>query len=107
MRRHIMQQYHRTDRLEEIQAEMIVNLLEKCRHEEVEDWPPLLLMLAEFNPDEIVHGNLRFVESFRTKVKRLPVLGVVKGHNHVSHMLEVGLPGNRTGPRLLAFAHGK
>lgn len=64
-------------------------------------------MLAEFDPDEIVDGNLRFMDSFRTKFERLPVLEVMKEHIHVSYMLEVGLLGNKTGPRLLAFAHGK
>lgn len=64
-------------------------------------------MLAEFDPDEIVDGSLRIVDSFRAKMERLQVLEVVKGHNHVSYMLGVGVPGDLTGPRLLDFAHGK
>lgn len=84
---------------------MSVSLFEKCTKEQVGDWPPLLLMSAEYDPDEMVDGNLRFVDCFRKKMERLPVLEMIKGHNHVSYMLGVGLPGNTTGARLLAFVH--
>ncbi|KAL7911413.1 Alpha/Beta hydrolase protein [Trichoderma velutinum] len=106
-RRKSMQQYHRTDQLEEIEANMGLSLFEKCAKEEVEDWPSVLLMLAEFDSDEIVDGNLRFVDAFRKKIQRLPVLEIMKGHNHISYCLGIGLPDNAIGERLLAFVHGK
>ncbi|KAJ3536828.1 hypothetical protein NM208_g6486 [Fusarium decemcellulare] len=106
-RRHTMRQYHRTDRHEDITAKMAVNLFEKCTTEEVDNWPPVLQMLAEFDPDEIVDGNLRFVDAFRKKMQRIPRLEVMKGHNHVSYVLGVGLPENTIGARLLAFVHGQ
>ena len=106
-RRQIMERYHRTDRHEEINSKTSVSSFEKLTKEEVEDWPPVLLMLAEFDPDEIVDGNLRFVEAFRKKTQRLPLLEVMKGHNHVSYSLGIGLPENTIGARLLAFVFDK
>ncbi|KAH6954119.1 hypothetical protein HG530_015872 [Fusarium avenaceum] len=106
-RRQIMERYHRTDRHEEIKLKTSVSLFENVTKEEVEDWPPVLLMLAEFDPDEIVDGNLRFVEAFRAKTQRLPLLEVMKGHNHVSYSLGIGLPENTIGQRLVAFVFNK
>jgi acetyl esterase/lipase len=106
-RRQIMVEYHRTNRHEEIEAKTGVSLFEKCTKEEVEDWPPLLMMLAEFDSNEIVDGNLRFMNIFRKKMQRLPVLEVMKGHNHISYTLGIGLPENTIAPRLLSFIHGE
>lgn len=106
-RRQIMLQYHQTDLPQDVEVKTALSLFQKCSKEEVELWPRLLLMLAEFDPDETVDGNLRFLDAFRKKMNRLPVLEVMKGHNHVSYVLGVGLAGHTIGARLLAFVHGE
>lgn len=63
----------------------------------------ILLMLAEFDANEIVDGNLMLVEDYRKKLSRLPLLEVIQGHNHISYALGFGLDDDILGPRLLNF----
>jgi acetyl esterase len=63
----------------------------------------ILLMLGEYDFDEIVDANLEFVQEYRKKFGRLPLLEVMKGQNHISYALGVGLDADRLGPRILEF----
>lgn len=56
----------------------------------------LLLMVAELELKENVHGNfgnLKFVQEYRTRSSQLPCFKVMMGHNHMSNTSGIGLPG--------------
>jgi acetyl esterase len=101
-RRQNMVLYHDTDRNEEILAKTAVAVFRDSTVG-MEEEPRLLLMVAEFDSNEIVDGNLAFVEAYRKKFNRLPLLEVIKGHNHISKTLAIGLPEDLVGKRVLAF----
>lgn len=63
----------------------------------------ILLMLGQFDSNEIVDGNLMFVEEYRKKFSKLPLLEIIPGHNHISYYLSLGLEGNLLGRRILEF----
>ncbi|RDW82764.1 hypothetical protein BP6252_03876 [Coleophoma cylindrospora] len=63
----------------------------------------ILLVLGELDPNEIVDGNLMFVDAYRKRFSRLPILEVLKGQNHISYFLGLGLDGDRLGKRILEF----
>lgn len=100
-RRANMLQYHGTESEEEVLTKTAVAVFQAS-----EDIDPteLRIMLAEYDPEEQVDGNLMFVEAYRNKFKRLPLAEVMKGHNHISYTLGLGLEGDVVGPRILSFA---
>ncbi|KAH8646777.1 Alpha/Beta hydrolase protein [Xylariales sp. PMI_506] len=100
-RRENMVLYHGTDSDEEILSKAGAAVF--SRSEGIEE-PRLLQMVGELDSNEIVDGNLAFVDAYRKKHKRLPLFEVMKGHNHISNILEIGLPSDTVGPRILAFA---
>lgn len=102
-RRKNMQLYHDTVDDSEIDVRTAVKVFEMCHSSDMERWPKLLLTVGEYDSDEIVDGNLQFVEAYRTTMKRLPVLEVLADHNHISYALGLGLPDDTVGPRLLRF----
>ncbi|GLA39791.1 hypothetical protein AnigIFM63309_007392 [Aspergillus niger] len=62
--------------------------------------PELFLMLAEWDFEECVQGNLDFVRLFVERNRHLPRFEVLPGHNHVSYALSIGLPGDEVGPKI-------
>lgn len=67
---------------------------------------PLLLFVGEYEADEILEGTWEFVGDYRKRFGQLPVLEVLRGHNHVSYGFGLGLDDpeyERVGRRLLGF----
>ncbi|GKZ82328.1 hypothetical protein AnigIFM56816_007140 [Aspergillus niger] len=62
--------------------------------------PELFLMLAEWDFEECVQGNLDFLRLFAERRRHLPRFEVLPGHNHVSYALSIGLPGDEVGPKI-------
>jgi acetyl esterase len=74
------------------------------RNSNVDDVPSnMLLILGEFDPNEIVDGNFMLVEEYRKRFARIPSLEVLKGHNHISYFYGIGLGDDRLGKRVLEF----
>lgn len=66
----------------------------------------VLLQVAEYEADEILAGTWEFVADYKRRFGRLPLLEVIKGHNHLSYVLGLGLEDpdlDRFGRRLLDF----
>lgn len=66
----------------------------------------LLMMVSEYEADEILNGTWEFVAAYKERFGKLPVLEVMKGHNHVSYCMGFGLEDpdyERVGRRLLGF----
>lgn len=51
----------------------------------------LLLLIGEAEADEILEGTFEFVSDYRKRFGKMPLLEVLKGHNHVSYTLGLGL----------------
>lgn len=100
-RRHNMELYHDSKKEDDILDKSGVSVFQKSS---ISEEPRLLLMVAEFDSNEIVDGNLAFVDAYRSKYKRLPLFEVMPGHNHISNTLAIGLTGDLVGKRILAFA---
>ncbi|GKZ28919.1 hypothetical protein AbraIFM66950_001877 [Aspergillus brasiliensis] len=62
--------------------------------------PQLFVMLAEWDFEECVQGNLDFLKLCAARQRRLPRFEVLPGHNHVSYALSIGLPGDEVGPKI-------
>jgi acetyl esterase/lipase len=66
----------------------------------------LLVLWAEWEFEEIIAGSLEWFGDYRRRFRRLPVVEVMKGHNHVSYCFGLGLEAEeyeRTGRRLVEF----
>lgn len=66
----------------------------------------LLMLVGEFEADEILEGTWEFVADYKKRFGKLPILEVMKGHNHVSYSFGLGLDApeyERVGQRLLGF----
>ncbi|POS79162.1 hypothetical protein DHEL01_v202437 [Diaporthe helianthi] len=66
----------------------------------------LLVMVAEAEADEILDGTFEFLSDYRKRFSKLPVLEVLKGHNHVSYTIGMGLDEPEyaaVGSRLVSF----
>lgn len=66
----------------------------------------LLMMVGELEADEILEGTWEFVADYKKRFGKLPLLEVMKGHNHVSYCFGFGLEDpdyERVGKRLLGF----
>lgn len=64
----------------------------------------LLLLVAEYEADEILEGTWEFVAEYKKRFGKLPILEVLKGHNHVSYGFGLGLEApeyERVGKRVL------
>ncbi|KAF7541790.1 hypothetical protein G7054_g219 [Neopestalotiopsis clavispora] len=99
-RRENMVLYHESEREEDILGKAGASVFQNST---ITEEPRLLLMVAEFDSNEIVDGNLRFVDAYRKKYSRMPLFEVMAGHNHISNILAIGLPGDAVGKRILAF----
>lgn len=66
----------------------------------------LLMMVGEAEADEILEGTFEFLSDYRKRFSKLPVLEVLKGHNHVSYTFGLGLDEPEyaaVGTRLISF----
>lgn len=66
----------------------------------------LLMMVGEAEADEILDGTFEFLSDYRKRFSKLPLLEVLKGHNHVSYTLGMGLDEpeyTAVGSRLISF----
>lgn len=66
----------------------------------------LLLTIGEFDADEILEGTFEFISDYRKRFSKVPVLEVLKGHNHASYTFGLGLDDPQyevVGQRLLSF----
>lgn len=66
----------------------------------------LLLMVGEYEADEILEGTWEFVAAYKRRFGKIPVLEVLKGQNHISYCLGLGLQEpefERIGKRLVGF----
>jgi acetyl esterase/lipase len=66
----------------------------------------VLVLWAEWEIEEIMGGNLEFFGDYRRRFGRLPRVEVMRGQNHVSYCLGLGLEGEeyeRVGRRLVEF----
>jgi hypothetical protein len=50
-----------------------------CEKSAFESWLAVLTTIGEFDPDEIVKGNLRVVKEYRLKMKKMPILEALEG----------------------------
>ena len=65
--------------------------------------PALFVTVAEFDFQECLQGNQKFVRAFSKRMKYLPTYQVLPGHNHVSYCLSIGLQGDEVGPRIVEW----
>jgi acetyl esterase/lipase len=100
-RRKNMFLYYGTEKEEDVLAKAGVSIFQRST---ISKEPNLLQMVAQLDSDEIVDGNLAFIDAYRKKHRRMPLFEVMEGHNHISNTLEIGLPGDKVGKRILAFA---
>lgn len=66
----------------------------------------LLVLWAEWEFEEIMAGSLEWFGDYRKRFRRLPLVEVMKGHNHVSYCFGLGLEAEeyeRVGRRLVEF----
>lgn len=100
--------YHSTEIESEVLAKTSVATFRSASQKDLDCCDGnFLVLLAEFDFDEIVDGNLLWVEAYRERMGRLPVVEVMKGQNHVSSCLGIGLEGNVLGPRILRFVRAE
>jgi acetyl esterase len=100
-RRANMISYHRTNSEEEILTKAGYAVFRTMNAENLPR--KTLLTMGEFDPNEIVDGNLMFVEEYRKKYAKLPLLEVIRGHNHISYLYALGLEDDKLGRRILDF----
>lgn len=66
----------------------------------------VLLQVGEWEADEILAGTWEFVRDYKKRFGKLPVLEVIKGHNHLSYVMGLGLEDpdlDHFGRRILDF----
>lgn len=104
-RRTDMEEYYGTLDHEEIQVRSALGMfrnLPAVRRGET-SLPEVFVTVAEWDFEECVRGNLKFLEAYAMRTKRLPRFEVLPGHNHVSFCLSIGLPGDEVGPRIVEW----
>lgn len=94
--------YHGTDSEEEVMQKTSLAAFEAASPDVVSG-QLMMLMVGEFDPNEIVEGNMRVVQEFRKKTGHMPVFEVMEGENHISYALGVGIEGSEVGPRILRW----
>ncbi|RAH47381.1 alpha/beta hydrolase [Aspergillus brunneoviolaceus CBS 621.78] len=106
-RRRSMEAYYGTNGHEFIHAHSALGAFKKVSHEDDEAGgtaPDLFLLLAEWDFEECVRGNLDFLQAYNKQRRRVPRFEVLSGHNHVSYCLSIGLPGDGVGPKIVEWA---
>lgn len=101
-RKQTMLKYHNTESEEDVLAKTAVAVFRDAPEHDIMPCE-VLIMLADLDTNEQIDGNLMFIEEHRKRYSRLPLVEVMKGHNHVSYVLGLGLGTDVVGPRLLEF----
>jgi triacylglycerol lipase len=65
---------------------------------------PLLVAIAEHDPPHFELQTLALLEAIHRHARRLPRVLQLVGHNHLSGVLHLGLPGDQLGDAILDFA---
>ena len=97
--------YHGTETEEQVLSKTGVASFRDAATEDLSS-ENILLLLGQYEPNEIVDGNMMFVEEYRKKFSKLPLMEVMRGHNHISYFLGLGLDGDAVGKRILEFTVG-
>ena len=105
MRRENMLMYHDAKTREDVMDKTSVASLKRASVELVAG-QELLILVAEFDTDEIANGNFLFIDEYRKKLPRVPIIEVLKGHNHISSNFSIGLENDAIGPKILRFISG-
>lgn len=93
---------YRNTNSEEVLKKMAVAFFCNGNLEDI-DLDKFVIVLGEYDSEEIARSNIIFVEEYLKKLKRLPVLEVLEGENHISYFLRIGLEGDRLGKSILEF----
>ncbi|KAF7626343.1 Alpha/Beta hydrolase protein [Aspergillus flavus] len=101
-RRTSMIAYYATHDLDRILAQSALGLFNELVTAETM-MPALFVTVAEFDFQECLQGNQKFVRAFSKRMKYLPTYQVLPGHNHVSYCLSIGLQGDEVGPRIVEW----
>ncbi|CAI7663835.1 unnamed protein product [Penicillium glandicola] len=104
-RRVNMRQYYATDDHEDILLKSAGGAFKTAAHCPPDD-VPIYVTVGEFDPEEIVNGNLMFIQDWLQRFKRMPHFEVLKGHNHISYALAVGLDDDEVGPSIVRYIEG-
>jgi acetyl esterase/lipase len=64
---------------------------------------PLLASVSEFDADDFYRQAALFVSAFATARNRYPRMLYLSGHNHLSSVLQIGLPDDNLGPEIASF----
>lgn len=91
--------YYGTEDEDEIQSKSALGLFQRYKGE----LPRLVICVGERDAQEIVQGNLMFLEQHNKLRKHVPRVEVLKGHNHITYALAMGLEGDDTGPMVLEW----
>ncbi|KIK62577.1 hypothetical protein GYMLUDRAFT_72778 [Collybiopsis luxurians FD-317 M1] len=107
-RRPVVKAYYGTDDVDEVRKHTPVGLIEGLPKDSPVLNPvelPTLILVAQYDPEEIQHTIFEFVEKYRYKSPRgiLPELTVVPGHNHLSYVLAIGKEEDVPGRMLREF----
>ncbi|KAE8323077.1 Alpha/Beta hydrolase protein [Aspergillus sergii] len=104
-RRTSMIAYYATQHWDRILAQSALGLFNELVTAETM-MPALSVTVAEFDFQECLQGNLKFMQAFSKRMKYLPAYQVLSGHNHVSYCLSIGLQGDEFGPRIVEWVRG-
>jgi triacylglycerol lipase len=66
---------------------------------------PLLFSVSEFDGDDFQRQAALVVTATARERNRYPRMLYLSGHNHLSSVLQIGLPGDSLGPEAAAFVH--
>lgn len=104
-RRESMLQYHSTKYEDEVfKYTANGNFVAATKEALAQRLPPAVLVsLGEYDPEEIAGANMSFVNAFKRKMRKMPLLEVWGGHNHISYVYGIGLQDDEAGKRLLRF----
>lgn len=110
-----MTEWHQTDQPFEVNGRWAPAALFRERFFGTTTTPPrgalpceVLLQVGEWEADEILEGTWEFVRDHKRRFGKLPLLEVIKGHNHLSYVMGLGLDDpdlDRFGRRVLKFVH--
>lgn len=64
---------------------------------------PLLLSVSELDPDDFQRQAARYVAASAQSQNRYPRMLYLSGHNHLSSVLQIGLPSDSLGPEIADF----
>lgn len=102
-RRKNMLDYYGATEDAEIEENTSISLFQRSSYHEESSRPGcrLVVMVGQFDSEEILDANFAFLAEFRKKMQKMPLFEVMEGQNHISYALGIGLRGEKLGPRIL------